>query len=161
MKDLAMIACVSKDGGLGYQGDLLWRFKEDQKFFRETTMGHPIIMGGKTFTSIGRPLSGRDNIILSHSMQDCDGVQVFANKSELEQYLQNTPGQKFIIGGASLYTMFLPEADKIYLTEVDATKPADVFFPEFDRAEYERRVLKVVEFDDVKYQIVEYTRKAD
>ena len=65
MKNLAMIACVSRDGGLGKGNDLLWRFPEDQKFFRDTTMGSAIVMGSKTFESIGRALPGRDNCAIA------------------------------------------------------------------------------------------------
>lgn len=160
MKDLAMIACISKDGGLGHEGNLLWRFRDDQQFFRETTMGHPIVMGGKTFASIGRPLPGRENIVLSRSMEQSEHVKVFREQAELMDYLGQYDGQKFIIGGASLYEMFLPTAEKLYLTEVEATKPADVFFPQFDRSQYDRRLIKAGDFDGTKYQMAEYTRKA-
>ena len=161
MKNLAMIACISKDNGLGYQGDLLWRFKEDQKFFRETTMGCPIVMGGKTFASIGRSLPGRENIILSRHMAESENAKVFADKAKLDEYLRRAPGQKFIIGGASLYEMFLPEAEVLYLTEVDATKPADVFFPEFDYDEYSKQIIEEGTTNGNSYRIVKYTRKAD
>lgn len=160
MKNLAMIACVSKDSGLGYHGELLWRFKADQKFFRETTMGYPIIMGGKTFASIGRPLPGRENIVLSNSLAEQPGVKVFQTAEALKAYLEQIPGQKFIIGGASLYTMFLPEADILYLTEVEATKPADVFFPDFEREDYTKAVLQSGEVDGHAYRIIKYQRKA-
>lgn len=160
MKNLAMIACVSRDGGLGKGNDLLWRFAEDQKFFRTTTMGGVVVMGSKTFESIGRALPGRDNLVLSRGEIDTKGVRVFHDKSELDQYLEGAPGKKLIIGGASIYSMYLPEAEEIYLTEVDAEKPADVFFPEFDRSQYNAEVLQTGEAQDIKYRIVKYSRKS-
>lgn len=159
MKNLAMIACVSADGGLGKDGNLLWRFPEDQKFFRETTMGGAIVMGGKTFASIGRALPGRENIVLSHREIPGGGITVFHDRTSLDAHLVSLPGQKFIIGGASLYEMYLPVAEEIYLTEVDAIKPATVFFPQFDHEKYHAEILQTGQVDDVPYHIVKYTKK--
>lgn len=161
MKNLSMIACVSKDNGLGQDGNLLWRFPEDQKFFRETTMGGAIIMGGKTYDSIGRALPGRENIVLSRREITDDDIKVFHDRASLDEYLATLPGKKFIIGGASLYNMYLPDAEEIYLTEVDAVKPANVFFPEFDRSLYNAEVLQNGKTGDFSYQIVRYARKAN
>lgn len=161
MKNLSMIACISKDNGLGQDGNLLWRFPEDQKFFRETTMGGAIIMGGKTYDSIGRALPGRENIVLSHREIANDDIKVFHDRASLDEYLATLPGKKFIIGGASLYGMYLPDAEEIYLTEVDATKPANAFFPEFDHNLYDAEVLQSGQTDDLSYRIMRYTRKAN
>jgi len=158
MKDLFMIACVSKDGGLGKDGELLWHIPEDMKFFRETTQGSTVIMGRKTFDSIGRALPGRRNVVLSSSKGTQTDVE-WCKRDELDEVLGHTSGKKFIIGGASLYTMFLPEAERIYLTEVDAMKPADTWFPKFDQDEWRRKVIQKGEHDDIKYEIVEYTRR--
>ncbi len=159
MKNLSMIACISKDGGLGYDNDLLWRFSEDQKFFRETTMGSTIVMGRKTYESIGRALPGRENIVLSRQKISGDDIKVFHDRTSLDEYLTLLPGKKFIIGGASLYAMYLPEAEEIYLTEVDATKPANVFFPEFNREGYHADIIQNGKVDDVDYRIIKYTKK--
>ena len=159
MKKLAMIACVSRDGGLGKDNGLLWRFPEDQKFFRDTTMGASVVMGSNTFLSIGRALPGRENIVLSRDELNAEGAKVFHDKAELDKYLVANSEPKFIIGGASLYKMYLPEAETLYLTEVDAEKPADVFFPDFDRADYEAEVLQTGETDGTKYRMVKYIRK--
>ena len=159
MKNLAMIACISKDGGLGKDNDLLWRIPADQKFFRDTTMGATVVMVGKTFASIGRSLPGRKNIVLSRSKIDVPGVQWASDTAQLYEELAKTDALKFIIGGASLYAMFLPEVEKLYLTEVDAIRPADVFFPDFDRADFLARIVQSGEHDDVKYRMIEYTRK--
>lgn len=158
MKDLYMIACISKDGGLGKGGELLWHIPEDMKFFRETTKGNMVIMGRKTFDSIGRALPGRRNIVLS-SRKGANTDVEWCTREELEEVLKATSGKKFIIGGASLYEMFLPEAEKIYLTEVDSVKPADTMFPRFEKSEWQREVLQNGEYDGNKYEIVEYTRR--
>ena len=159
MKNLSMIACVSADGGLGQDNNLLWRFPEDQKFFRDTTMGAAVVMGSKTFASIGRALPGRENIVLSRREVANDNIKVFHDQASLDQYLETLAGKKFIIGGASLYEMYLPEAEEIYLTEVAATKPANVFFPDFDRNQYSAEVLKSGETGGTPYRICKYTKK--
>lgn len=158
--ELDMIACVSRDGGLGKDNKLLWHFKDDMRFFRQTTLGSTVVMGSKTFQSLGRPLPKRINIVLSRHPSDDTGVTWCRNKEELDQLLSGATGKKFIIGGASLYEMFLPEAEKIYLTEVDAVKPADVYFPEFDVDKFDRKVLKTGVTDGIKYKMIEYTRKS-
>lgn len=159
MKDLAMIACVSQDGGLGMQGELLWVIPEDQKFFRQTTMGCPVVMGSTTFASIGRALPGRENLVLSRHGGDATGVKWFSDKAELDKYLENLEGKKFIIGGASIYKLYLPMAQEIILTEVAATKPADVFFPEFNRDDFAAEILQTGEYNGVPYKMIKYTRK--
>lgn len=159
MKNLSIIACVSQDLGLGLDNHLLWQLKPDMQFFRTTTMNHPVVMGSKTFQSIGRPLPRRENIILTRSEIDNQDVRVFHNQSALDQYLETLDGEKFIIGGASLYKMYIDLADKLYLTEVSATKPADTYFPAFDKSKYHRKVLQTGTYDNIDFEIVEYTRK--
>lgn len=161
MRGLCMIACVSQDRGLGYKGELLWNLPEDMKFFRQTTTGHPVVMGSKTFQSIGRPLPKRENIVLSRGEIDAD-VTVFHDKVELDKYLETLDGDKFIIGGASLYSMYLDQAETLYLTEVEGEKPADTFFPKFDTGKYDREVIKtcVSDLDQTEFNIVKYTKRA-
>lgn len=158
MKDLAMIACVSADRGLGRNGELLWHLKPDMQFFRRTTTGYPVIMGGKTYRSIGRPLPNRTNIVLTRQ-SEIPGTTVFHDKLELNHYLEEAKGPKFIIGGASLYSDHLEQSEVLYLTEVKATKPADTFFPEFDRQDFSREVLEDGEIDGVRFEIVKYQRQ--
>lgn len=159
IKNLYMIACVSRDLGLGKDNDLLWRFRDDMQFFRQTTLSSTVIMGAKTFQSLDRPLPKRTNVVLSRHPGKDTGVTWCRNKEELDRLIRETSDNKFIIGGASLYAMYLPEAEKIYLTEVDAIKPADVYFPEFNHGEFDRKVLKTGETDGIKYEIAEYSRK--
>lgn len=159
MKNLTLIACVSADLGLGKDGTLLWQLKPDMQFFRQTTSGHVVVMGSNTYRSIGRPLPNRDNIVLSRSELADPGIKVFHDRASLDHFLAGISEKKFIIGGASLYQMYLDVADKLLLTEVQGTKTADVFFPEFDKSQFARKVLQDAEYGNVKFQIVEYTRR--
>lgn len=159
MKNLSIIACVSKDRGIGLNEKLIWRIPEDMQFFKQTTMGKTVVMGRKTFDSIGQPLPGRTNVVLSRSALDVPGVEWCTSKADLDKYLESQPGEKYIIGGFTLYQMYLDEAEKIYLTEVDESKPADTFFPDFDPAQFSRHLLQSGEQDDIKYNIVEYVRE--
>ena len=154
-----MIACVSDDYGLGYHNQLIWQIPEDMKFFRQTTTGGRVAMGRKTFISIGHALPNRTNIVLSHHPSDISNITWCTSKSELDQVLENYDGQKFIIGGATLYNICINEVEKIYLTEVHAQKPADEFFPKFDQTNFSRRVIQDSEYNGIKYEIVEYSRK--
>ncbi len=159
MKNLSMIACVSRDLGLGNDNGLLWNIPEDMQFFKQATMGYPVVMGGNTFLSLGRALPGRENIVLSREEMTADEIRWFSDKNAMDEYLRSLPGEKFIIGGGSIYKLYLPEAETLYLTEVDGSKPADVYFPEFDKNEFNRTVLQTGEQDGIKYQIVKYVRK--
>lgn len=158
MATISMIACVSRDFGLGKDGKLLWKIPRDMEFFKTMTSGHVVIMGKKTYDSIGRALPERENVVLSHQKVDGD-VKWVKDVDELEQYLDDVNGEVFIIGGASLYEMFLPKCQKIYLTEVNGTKPADVYFPKFKPAEFNCHVLEGGVYEGSEYDIVEYTRK--
>lgn len=160
MKQLSMIACISRDRGLGASNGLLWEIPADQQFFKETTMGCPIVMGGNTFRSIGRVLPGRENVVLSRTPVEVEGVRWFGDRAKMDEYLSGLEGEKFIIGGASLYAAYLPEAESLYLTEVAGEKPADVYFPEFNQAEFVREVLQSGSFDGVDYAMVKYVRRA-
>ncbi len=160
MKNLAMIACISRDGGLGQHNDLLWHIPADMKFFRQTTKGHPIIMGGKTFKSIGKVLPDRENVVLSRSRPEDKNVVWVKNMTELNAYIEKDDSLKFIIGGASLYEQFLDEAEVIYLTEVNATKPAEVYFPKFQQGDFSIEILDHGIFEDTTYEIKKYQRKS-
>ena len=85
---LSLIACVSSDLGLGQGNDLLWRFKADQQFFRRTTLGHPVAMGSRTYASIGRPLPGRENLVLTRHPLAVPGLKTFSSADDLTAYLR-------------------------------------------------------------------------
>lgn len=127
-KDINIIAAVALDGSIGRSNALLWQLKEDMKFFRSTTMGHPVIMGRKTFESIGRALPGRRNFVISRSHPALpEGVQLCGS---LEEALDMAGDGAFVIGGAAIYAEAMKYASTMYITRVFATYPdADAFLP--------------------------------
>lgn len=165
-----IIACVGKNMELGKRGDLCFHIKEDMRFFRDTTMWHKVMMGRKTWESIGKkPLKNRKNYVVSRrDMTDELPVGVTA-VTDPEKYLKifaDVPPEDeelyrlFVIGGASLHKMALPYADEIYLTEVDAEcRDADVFFPKFDKTLYNRIIIKESSENDLTYTFVKYQKK--
>ena len=129
-----MIAAVAKDGGIGRNNQLLCHIPADLKHFKQVTMGHPMIMGRKTFESLPGLLPGRLHMVITTQRNyaaDTDQVQIYHSVEEVCQDLD--PRQEyFVIGGASIYTAFMNRADSLYLTEIDALFPADTFFPAVD-----------------------------
>ncbi len=166
MKNVSMIASVGQNLELGKDNDLLWPIKEDLKFFKEQTMGKPIVMGMGTFESMGRrKLPGRQSVILTRKQRDLDSdIIVVHSKEELLKYIEEYKDEVMIIGGATVYSMMLEYASKLILTEVEATRSdADAYFPRFDKEEWESSELSSHEvlFDDkpLKYKHLVYTRK--
>lgn len=135
MQTISLIAALDRQGGIGLDGKIPWHLPEDLARFKQITMGRPIIMGRKTYESIGRPLPGRRNIVITsqrdYEAPGCDIVH------SLDQALRLAgEGEVFVIGGATLYQEALPRAHRLYLTHVDGTFSADTFFPEFDAGEW-------------------------
>ncbi len=133
---VAMIAAVSENGVIGHNNSLPWRLSSDLRRFRALTMGHHLIVGRRTFESIGRPLPGRFMVVLS---RDADyrpaGVQV-ANSLERALALASVDDQPFIGGGSELFRLALPCTDRLYLTTVHAAIQGDVFFPDIDTSQW-------------------------
>ncbi len=129
-----IIAAVAEDGAIGKNNGLLWHLPEDLKYFKEMTMGCPVIMGRRTFESIGRPLPGRLNVVISRTLNmEDERICVFGDlASALNFAEQNDAAQRcFIIGGARLYAESIDIADKLYITRIHAQAPdADSHFPE-------------------------------
>lgn len=124
-----MIAAVSSNLGIGYEGKLLYSCKKDMKHFKELTLGKTIIMGKATYESLPiKPLPGRRNIVLSHST--ISGVEVAGSVKEVLDLCKNDE-EIMIIGGASIYEQFLPYAQTLYLTEFTTQPQADRFFPQY------------------------------
>lgn len=134
MTKLSIIAAIGKNRELGKNNQLLWRLPEDLKRFKKLTIGHPIIMGRKTHESIGRPLPGRLNIVVTRQKKyRADGCTVTDSLDKAIQIARaNDQEEIFVIGGAELYAQALPLTDRLYLTLVDAEAEADVFFPAYD-----------------------------
>ncbi|MDD6807621.1 MAG: dihydrofolate reductase [Oscillospiraceae bacterium] len=157
---ISLIANVGKNLELGKGNDLIFSIPEDMKFFRSTTSGHTIIMGRKTFESLGGVLPKRHHVVLTKSDFKYEGVEVVSSLEEVLKKYKNTDEENFVIGGGEIYKAFLPYADKMYLTEVNAEcKDAEVFFPKFNKEEWARTVINSIEHEGLTASIVEYTRK--
>lgn len=153
---ISIIVAVAKNGVIGCHNRLIWYISEDLKRFKALTTGHPIIMGRKTFESIGRPLPGRTNIVVSRNAElKIDGVSVVGSIQEAIDLLPQEE-ELFIIGGGQIYEQALPLASKIYLTLVDQTPDGDTFFPEIARNEW--REVKRTEADG--YAFIDYERSS-
>lgn len=155
----SIIAAVGKNRELGKKGDLIFHIKEDMKFFKETTSGHTVVMGTKTWQSLPKKLPNRKNIVVSSAPIEGPDECV----TNLEEYIasnENTPEEIFVIGGGSIYAQFINHAKRIYLTEIDGEdSEADVFFPVFDKTKYARKVIHTGNTNALKYEICEYTKK--
>ena len=127
------IVAVDQNWGIGKDGDQLVYIHTDLRRFKELTTGHPIIYGRKTMATFpkGQPLKGRRNLVLSSSISDIPGAEIFKTVPSL---LQAAPEDSFVIGGASVYQQLLPYCDTAYVTEVLSQYDADVFFPNLDTA---------------------------
>ena len=133
---LLTVAAVARNGAIGKDNTLLWRLPEDLKFFKRTTLGCPVIMGRKTWDSIGRPLPGRRNIVITRNPTwRAEGAEVFHDLDSALATTANEP-RVFVIGGGELYAQALPLADELVLTEVDADFEGDTFFPPWDRSAF-------------------------
>ena len=135
---LSMIVAASENNAIGKDNDLLWHLPKDLKYFKETTKGHHIIMGRKTFDSVGKPLPGRTNIVISRREDfNPEGV-VRANNLENAIELVEDDQEPFIVGGAQIYEQALDYVDRVYLTRVHAHVNGDTHFPELDPDEWQR-----------------------
>lgn len=161
MQTISIIAAIERSCGLGKDGKIPWHLPADFARFKQITMGHPIIMGSKTFASIGKPLPGRRNIVLAREADFvAPGCEVAHSLDEA--FALAGDGEVFVIGGGEIYKAALPKAQKLYLTLVDADFSADVFFPEIDEAvwqEVERVPGVVDEKNPQPHSFVTYIRK--
>ncbi len=126
---ISLIAAVSENFAIGKDKKLLWHLPADLKFFKEKTLGHCIIMGRKTFESVGKPLPGRRNIVITRNENwKAEGVEVVKSLEEALS-LSKDDAEPMIVGGAEIYTLALPLANRIYLTQVEVHIEGDTFFP--------------------------------
>lgn len=136
---LSIIAAMDQNQLIGKQGKIPWSLSADLKYFKKTTMGAPIIMGRKTFESIGSPLPGRKNIILTRNKDyKAEGCEVVHSKDKiLDEFLQKKE-EAFIIGGAEIYKQFLAYCDNLYLTIIEDQFSGDTYFPEIDWEKWDK-----------------------
>lgn len=135
---LSLIVAVAENGAIGNRNALIWNLPRDMAFFRETTKGHAVLMGQRTFASIGRPLPGRLNIVISKDQElRITGCTVTHSPEEaVEVARASGETEAFVIGGATIYEQLLPKADRVYFTRVHAAPEADTFFPPFPTPEW-------------------------
>lgn len=130
---LSAIVAMTPDRVIGKDGDLPWHLPEDLRFFKKTTSGHPIVMGRKTFDSIGRPLPHRQNIVITrNSKWQHEGVEVIHHPDDLEG-LKLLHSHLFVIGGADIYRLFLPRLHELIVTHVHQPHAGDTVFPEYQK----------------------------
>lgn len=155
---VSMIAAVGKNLELGKNNDLIWHFKEDMKFFKETTMGHPVIMGRKTFESLPKALPGRRNIVISSNPEyKAEGAETVTSVKDALKIVEAE--DVFIIGGGRIYKEFLPYADNLYLTEINAEcKDADTYFPEFNKSDYIKEIVNFYDVNGTEFYHVIYKK---
>jgi dihydrofolate reductase len=136
LPQIALIAAVARNGVIGVDNRLPWRLPEDLKRFRALTIGHSVIMGRRTWQSIGKPLPDRQNIVVTrtHGSQ-APGIE-FAHSLDEALELVRLPAPAFVIGGEALYREALPRADLLYLTEIQQDFEGDARFPDFDRSRW-------------------------
>lgn len=132
---VSIIVAIAKNGIIGDKNSLLWHISEDMRFFRETTSGHPVIMGRKTYDSLGRPLPKRTNVVISRTTKHIEGCTVVGS---LEEAIALFPKEEevFIIGGAQIYALAMEVADRLYLTRVEHDYQGDTSFPEWDESKW-------------------------
>jgi dihydrofolate reductase len=159
-KSITLIAAMAKDRAIGLDGRMPWHLPAELKHFKQATMGKSILMGRKTWESIGRPLPGRQNIVISRNPafmpQGADAAR------SLEQAIGlSRSGEVMVIGGGQLYALALPLATRMVLTLIDLETPADTWFPEWDEAEWRQlgeRRFPVTEENPLAYRILELVR---
>lgn len=140
---ITVIAAMDQNRLIGNDHAIPWlgKMKADMARFRRATMGHPVIMGRKTFEAIGRPLTGRTNIVLSANtvLPKAAGIVPARTKDEALLFAQGSPGSEniFIIGGANVYAQFLGQANTLLLTKIEATFAGNIFFPDYDKSAWE------------------------
>ena len=130
---VSLVAAVARDGGIGHRGELLVRIPDDLRRLKAITLGHPVVMGRRTWQSIGRPLPGRRNIVVTRdpSLRP-EGAETAASLDDALALAGDVP-IVHVLGGAELYALALPRADELELTEVDAEFEGDVVFPDWSR----------------------------
>lgn len=132
----SFVVAVARNGVIGHANGLPWRLPADLAFFKRITMSHPIVMGRKTYESIGKPLPGRTNIVVTRSPGFSAPGCVVVDSLAAAYRAAGDAKEVFVIGGAQIYEAALPDADRIYLTEVESEIDGDTWFPKIDRSEW-------------------------
>ena len=154
---IRMIVARSKNGVIGKDNDLIWKIPEDLKYFKRVTTGKDVLMGRKTYESIGRPLPNRRNLILSREKSlSIDGCLIYNRIDEVISIFSDI----FVIGGSEVYKMMLPHADEIYITQIDKEFEGDTYFDDLDQNRWKlESSVKGEECKDFDYYFQKWIRK--
>jgi len=158
---ISLIAAMDKNRLIGRENGLPWHLPADFNHFKQVTMGKPIVMGRKTFESIGKPLPGRKNIVISRTGFNAEGVITVDSIDKAFAEVANE-NEIMVIGGASFYEQMIGRADRMYLTHVDAECDGDSWFPEIDMADWEiedEKSYSADEKNNYSFKIITYQRK--
>ena len=163
---VSLLAAVARNGVIGRDGQLPWHLREDLKRFKRLTLGHPVVMGRKTYDSIinslGKPLPGRDNIVVSRSLTLREpGCRSAASIGDALAEAARSTGSEaiYVIGGAEIYRLALPFATHLDMTEIDADVQGDTRFPPFDRGEWLEKAREKKTGEGLDYAFVTYQRR--
>ena len=161
---LSTIVAIANNNVIGKDNKLIWHLPEDLKRFKQITTGKNIIMGRKTFESLGRVLPNRKHIILCNDMEmdiDNENVEILDDISKLDKYI-NSGEENFVIGGATIYKLLMPYVNKLYITKINHDLEGDVYFPEIKETEWKEiskeKGLKNDE-NPYDYEYITYVRK--
>lgn len=159
---VSIIVAVAQNGVIGGNNQLLWHISEDLRNFKRITSGHPVIMGRKTYESLGRPLPNRTNVVITRQDIQIEGCEVVHSLEEAIAMFPDKDEEVFIIGGAEIYAQALPLADRFYLTHVGRDYEGDTLFPEWSREDW--KILSSDHFErgekfEYPFTIEEYTRR--
>ena len=160
---LSIIVAKAKNNVIGKDNQLIWHIPEDLKRFKKLTTNKVVIMGRKTFESIGKPLQNRKNVILSHSLMEIDNenIQIVNDVSELGEYIKSKE-ECFVIGGAIVYRLLMPYVTKMYITKIHEKFDGDAYFPMIDInkwKEIKKETIEPTEENNFSYDFITYKKK--
>jgi dihydrofolate reductase len=161
MARINLIAALARNRVIGKRQQIPWHIPGEQAYFKKITLGHPIVMGRKTWESIGRPLPGRRNIVVTRTPNYAAAGAEVVGSLDAALQLAGDAGEVFLIGGGDLFAQALPLADRMFLTEIDADFEGDALFPPFDRNEWRetsREVHAPTADREFSYSFVVYQR---
>ena len=161
MNKLIIIAAIGKNMELGYKNNLIWKIKDDMNHFKETTINHHVLMGENTYFSLKEPLKDRINMVLSNSEYKFpSNVIVFNSINEFFEKRKEIKDDIYIIGGANVYKEFIDIADELILTEIECcTNLCDSYFPNFNKNDYNKVILKEFLDYNPKFKFIRYIKK--
>ncbi|MFE4898531.1 dihydrofolate reductase [Peribacillus butanolivorans] len=136
---ISLIVAMDQNRVIGKNNQLPWHLPADLQYFKKVTMGHPIVMGRKTFASIGRVLPGRENVIVTRNLDfTAEGCAVLHDISEIKTFADKSDKEVFVIGGAEIFKEIIPFTDRLYITEIHENFEGDTYFPEINEKEWEK-----------------------